>query len=239
MKKQHILAEIKRTAGANGGVPLGRLRFRTETGIKESDWRGIYWVRRSEAIREAGFVPNKRTTAHDQSKVLARFVEFVRELERFPVWGEVRLKRRSDRTFPSEMAFRRFGNKAALVSKVIDYCRGFPGHEDVIALCESAPDGDAARTIERPDKEPEFGFVYLLKSGRHYKVGKTNAAGRRERELAIQLPERAKTVHVIRTDDPAGIEAYWHRRFESKRLNGEWFALDGTDIAAFSRRKFM
>ena len=46
--------------------------------------------------------------------------------------------------------------------------------------------------------------MYLVKSDRYYKVGKSNAAGRRERELAIQLPERASTVHVITTDDPAG-----------------------------------
>jgi hypothetical protein len=79
----------------------------------------------------------------------------------------------------------------------------------------------------------------LIKSGRFFKLGKTNAAGRRERELAIQLPEKTKTVHVISTDDPTGIEAYWHRRFESKRQNGEWFALDKDDVIAFKRRKFM
>jgi hypothetical protein len=88
-------------------------------------------------------------------------------------------------------------------------------------------------------KDESSGFVYLIRSGRHYKVGRSNSAGRREYELAIQLPEKAQTAHVIRTDDPVGIEAYWHNRFAPKRKNGEWFDLTAADIAAFRRRKFM
>ena len=81
--------------------------------------------------------------------------------------------------------------------------------------------------------------MYLLKSGHFYKIGRSNAVGRRERELAIQLPEKAIVVHSIKTDDPPGIEAYWHRRFEARRKNGEWFDLSPQDVAAFRRRKFM
>jgi hypothetical protein len=41
-----------------------------------------------------------------------------------------------------------------------------------------------------------------MKSGRFFKTGHTNAVGRRERELAIQLPQKVKVVHEIKTDAP-------------------------------------
>lgn len=78
-----------------------------------------------------------------------------------------------------------------------------------------------------------------MRSGRYYKIGETNHVGRREYELAIQMPETLKLIHTITTDDPDGIEGYWHQRFASKRKNGEWFDLAKEDVAAFRRRKFM
>jgi len=60
MDKSEILNEIKKTAKSNGGVPLGKLRFFNETGVKETDWCGVYWAKWSDAVNEAGFTPNER-----------------------------------------------------------------------------------------------------------------------------------------------------------------------------------
>jgi hypothetical protein len=56
MTKLHILREIKRTTQANGGTPLRKLQFESETGIKRYDWFGVYWARWSDAVREAGYM---------------------------------------------------------------------------------------------------------------------------------------------------------------------------------------
>ena len=85
------------------------------------------------------------------------------------------------------------------------------------------------RLIVRP------GFVYLLKHGsrREYKIGRTNNRLRRHGEIGIELPLEIEPIHVIETDDPPGVEAYWHRRFAEKRLKNEWFALWADDVRAF------
>jgi Meiotically up-regulated gene 113 len=149
------------------------------------------------------------------------------------------MKVRSDGSFPNDKTFRRFGSKPQFAAKILDYCQTRSGYADVSALCASIakPPETNERNVDN-DHSP-IGFVYLMKSGKFYKLGRSNAAGRREYELGIQLPEKLKTVHVIRTDDPAGIEAYWHRRFEENRKNGEWFDLGAAQVAAFKRRKFM
>ncbi len=239
MKKEHILQEIKRTAEANGGTPLGWRKFVKETGIREADWLGKHWARWSDALREAGCTPNEMTTAYDESFLFQKFIELARELKKLPVKGDFLMKARRDSTFPNSKTFEKFGSKAVLVKSVKEYCQNREGYEDIVLLCEghvSRANGDSEAA---DSSDGEIGFIYLMKSGKFFKIGRSNATGRREYELGIQLPEKLATLHVIRTDDPAGIETYWHNRFEAKRKNGEWFDLDAADVAAFKRRKFM
>ncbi len=236
VSKEHILAELRRTATPDGQA-VGRERFFAETGIREADWSGKYWVRWSDAIAEAGLKPSRFNEPLPEELLLAKLAELARDLGRLPVTAELQIKRASDSTFPNDRVFtRRFGGMRGIRTRLLRFARE-RGMSDLAGWCLAEDDAQGEEQQNSPAFEPT-GFVYLLRSGSFYKIGRTNAVGRRERELAIQLPERANVVHAIKTDDPAGIEDYWHRRFQAHRQNGEWFKLSAADVAAFRRRKF-
>jgi hypothetical protein len=136
--------------------------------------------------------------------------------------------------------FHRFGTKAELIRKLATFCPLKEGYLDVLKMCESyiAQNNQPIEFVEA-DGTPLAGYVYLYKHGsrREYKIGKTVNPLRRDGELRIELPERIKPVHSIETDDPSGVEAYWHRRFAEKRMQGEGFALSAEEVRAFKRWK--
>jgi len=238
MDKQEIIDEIKRTAKLNKGKALGEGRFEKETGIKKSVWYPYHWLRWSDAIKEAGLVPNQLNTAINKEIAIENLISFIKEIGRFPVYGEFHIKARQDATFPSDTVFRKFGGRKKLAAAVVSHCRTHGGLDDVIEICIEHIGEDEPSLAENTESSiEEDGFVYLMKSGRFYKIGRTDAVGRRHSEIRTQMPESVDVVHHISTDDPSGIEAYWHKRFAAKRKNGEWFDLTRADINAFKRRK--
>jgi hypothetical protein len=186
------LGEIKRTAAENGGEPLGRQRFFHETGIRQTEWLGKYWARWGDAVREAGYEPNKLQPARNTDELLEHLIDFMRELGRYPVAAELKLRARSKKGFPSNSAFARFGSKGQLAAYLQRYCKDRVGYEDVAKMCADVAQGEIKRTTqdEGSDEGENFGFVYLIRHGRYYKIGRTNAVGRRERELAISCPKK-------------------------------------------------
>ena len=236
VSKSQILAEIKRLAQA-GGKPPGVRLFESETGIKESDWYPALWLRWGDALQEAGFTRNTMVEAFTDELLVEQYARLAQRLSRLPLQGELIRESKANPVFPSEKTYRRFGGKANLLKAVAAFCRANAEFKDVLPFCENGPENQSATEEGDRAGKVEVGYVYLLRHGsrREYKIGRTINPIRREGEISVELPQRLDPVHVITTDDPAGIEAYWHRRFAEKRLKNEWFALTSGDVRAFKR----
>jgi len=180
------------------------------------------------------------TQRTDESVLLRRYALLARDLGHYPTKPDLKLMRRRDPTFPADTVLaRRFGSYPAVRSRAYEFCLENEDLADVAALLAPATMHEDATLASHEESRPQTGYVYLLKHGSRaeYKIGKTFNPLRREGEIRIQLPEKLTPVHYIETDDPAGIEAYWHRRFAAKRKEGEWFALAADDVSAFKRWK--
>jgi len=124
--------------------------------------------------------------------------------------------------------------------KILSYCRDRQDYADIMPFCSEVLSQTHPRfTDSQSPQNGAIGYVYLVKHGsrREYKIRKTFNPLRREGEIALQLPEKLEPIHYIKTDDPPGVESYWHARFAEQRKEGEWFALSMEDVRAFKRWK--
>lgn len=235
--REQILSEIRRTAADNGGRPPGRARFQQLTGISDYDL-GCFWARYGDAVREAGLEPNVLNRPHDEMFLLEKYLGLVLKLGHVPTRNEVRLERRAnDPTFPSANVYERFGSKADLINRAIEFCEQSDAHATALAILEAATSTSRPTPLSAEQStSTSYGFVYLVHGHRgEYKIGRTNLVDRRLVELGAMAPIEYELVHEIKTDDPVGVEAYWHRRFADKRMRGEWFKLTAPDVRAFKR----
>mgnify|MGYP001583271199 CR=1 FL=1 len=231
--RDEIIEAIRQTTKKNLGKPLGRGKFLEQTGIKESDWSGKYWASWSDAVIEAGFEANKTPDKIDDLVLLDKLISVIRYYKKLPTVSERRLYNKTiDKDFPVHSINNHFPTRESLFTSLADYVQGKSEFKDVAILCKQSISEE-----KESIKKPTEGHVYLFKSGEHYKIDKTSNLERRVREITIALPESLTIIHTISTDDPDGIEAYWHKRFASSRVRGEWFKLSATDVAIFKKRK--
>jgi hypothetical protein len=74
------------------------------------------------------------------------------------------------------------------------------------------------------------GFVYLIREGERYKIGKSIDPASR----LLQVSPGGVLVHVIASTRPREVEATLHRRFARQRVPArgpEWFLLSAEDLA--------
>ena len=232
--KNRIVAEIQRIAVEIGKVP-GVSVFTQKSGIAQHEWYGVIWARWSDALSDAGLEKNALQERFSSNDVLQKVVEASLKQGRVPTVPEMKILRRTDSSFPNpKTVAAHFGNRAEVIEIIRKFCVGKPVYSELLANLPLPP----VSASTKPTAKLANGWVYILKSGPHYKIGRSDTVERRIKEISIALPESVQLIHAIETDDPPGIESYWHRRFADRRANGEWFKLDANDLRAFKRRKF-
>ena len=132
--RERIIAEIQRLAAADGQPP-GRMKFEKETGIRYSDWYGVYWARWGDAVAEAGLSPNSVQAKADRDTLLEKIAEAYRSVGHVATEGELRLYGRRHADFPGHSTiFNHFGGKAGLLAALREWVARTPEFADVAAM---------------------------------------------------------------------------------------------------------
>lgn len=240
-----FLSTLRIAATENGGKPPGEYRFYRQYGLsRESLWNAGFDTFGAACVA-ADLRPNALTQRLTDDELLGPLATLTRKLGKFPSKGVVEVARKRDKAFPSWDSISRRareGPEGSLRDIVAAWCNSRPQFADVAQILQHA--ASAPRTLEsRGDRQLVKGFVYLMRygsGGAVYKVGIAESVPRRHAQIAMMTPQDLRVLHSIPTDDPRGIEDYWHRRFESKRVEGkkELFRLSSEDVAAFRSRKY-
>lgn len=97
--RTEIIEEIRKFVARQEGSP-GEREFVAATRIKQSAWKGKYWARWTDAVRESGHEPNSMTQRIPERELITQLAEFVVELGHFPVRDEINMRARQVSGFP-------------------------------------------------------------------------------------------------------------------------------------------
>lgn len=243
LSRTQIIEAIRKIAALDR-TPPGQKRFATLTKTRITAWHGVFWARWSEALREAGFEPNTVVARYSDEELLESYAQLALKLGRIPIAAEMDIERARGTDIPDWCTLtRRFGLRQGVMRRLKAHCESRPHLAPVAALCATyvrknpmapgAPRGRKRELGESKSPERGPGFVYLVKCAEKYKIGRTDCIKRRCRELAQSIPFPVELIHSARVRDCRAMERFWHRRFRSKNVGGEWFELDDADVAVF------
>ena len=204
IQKQEIIRAIRSIAESSGGVPPGEKKFLSETGIANHTWRNRIWRKWSDALFEAGFSPLQWTGGYEDGEILQQVSDFSKRLGAFPTSGDLEFEGSNNPNFVSNTAIKRRWRIGELATELRAFAMD-RGDDQVVAYCDDFLATRKSRPIDdEAANKPALGYVYLIKYGKDFKVGRTSSLARRSRQVQIELPDETVLVHAILTDDPAG-----------------------------------
>jgi hypothetical protein len=236
--KEEIINEVRKWSEENGGRTPSEKIIREELKIPKWDWI-TYWTKVTDFQRDAGLTPHIfDNTKYTKSDLCNLFVKLIREIGKWPGRDQLDYKRRQDPKFPASVTFyKQLGLTGDLAQSILEYIKDKKDHEDIVSICRIIIEKYKNKSESSENSDIEKGYVYLGLQHGDYKIGHTKDLNRRREDITLLGSEPIKWVHDIETDDMKGVEEYWHKRFESKLLRGEWYKLNPSDIKAFKRWK--
>ena len=213
VSRDELLDEIRRVAGEIGRTP-GMGVFRDRTKITKHEWQE-HFVTWGEAVRSAGLSPNLLQQKTDVETFLLQLAQVTKKLGRMPTQVHWRHEQRQNPELCSKGTFETLlGNKDGRLRALRAWVEVHDEYRDVLPLIESeiTPNRRESRPgVSVRQMKTVKGVVYLKRFGRTgYKIGKSANPESRYRQLSSGTLEPVKHVHEIATDDPDGIERYWH-----------------------------
>lgn len=101
------------------------------------------------------------------------------------------------------------------------------------------PAGPLRELLEKYEPRPVNGYVYLLQSGEHFKIGKSKDVDQRVTQISPKTPLPVTLLHTIASNDMSWAEWLLHRKFSDYRTNGEWFALPPEAVAWIQSQTYL
>jgi hypothetical protein len=232
---EQIIALLKAEVARNGDQPPSQREFFAAASLNLRDLHRAGWPTYGALLKSQGFEAAGMKRAYTDEEVFRPLAELAVRLGHFPTQNEREVERHRNPAFPSSEAYIRRGRGEMLEHTLREWCEETKSFPELVsklkqATCPARLSGPVVK-----------GYVYMLRdgnSGKRVKIGKESTEGARQAAAATWL-ENPRVTHRIATDDPEGIERYWHERFkrEGKHVARELFDLLPSDIAAFKAWK--
>lgn len=232
---EQIIVKLQVAVNRNGGQPPSLRSFFQAADLNQRDLIRAGWPTYGALLKSQRFQPAEMKRGYTDDAVFRLLAELAIRLGHFPTQSEREVERHRNPAFPSSEAYIRRGRGATLEHALRAWCESTNSFPDLVPKLKQGAD---AAKVSKPIVK---GYVYMLRdgsSGRRVKIGKESVEGARQTAAATWL-ENPKAIHRVATDDPDGVERYWHEHFKraGKHVVRELFDLLPSDIAAFKAWK--